>query len=131
MQKEECLGTNSIINVTALSVWVIFFCPLYKYSRLSTKTLYLNICELEKSLKSFSCLLFFFFWIVAPQDCCCALIVAMLSLQGFEQKEGRKEGRFLRVTLRSLTGSACGFLVELSEMNVNEDGTSGERGKSK
>lgn len=68
---------------------------------------------------------------MAPQDCCCALIVAMLSLQGFEQKEGRKEGRFLRVTLRSLTGSACGFLVELSEMNVNEDGTSGERGKSK
>jgi len=27
----------------------------------------------------------------------------MLNLQGFEQKEGRKEGRFLRVMLRSLT----------------------------
>lgn len=54
----------------------------------------------------------------------------MWSLQGVEQKEGRKEGRFLRVMLRSLTGRACGFLVELAEMNVSEDGTTRERGKA-
>lgn len=29
------------------------------------------------------------------------------------------------------TGSACVFLAELSEMNVNEDGTIGKRRKSK
>lgn len=66
---------------------------------------------------------------MASQDFC-ALIVEVLSLQDFEQKEGRKEGRFLRVMLRSLTGSAC-FLEEFSEMSVNEDGTTGERGKGK
>lgn len=70
---------------------------------------------------------FFFIIIVAYQDFC-ALIVDMLGLQGAEEKEGRKEGRFLGVPD---SGRACIFLAELSEMNVNEDGITRERGKSK